>query len=188
MTGHLGKGGMGEVWEAHYTRLSRQVAIKLLPGDLGEDVERQARFRREAQALSKPQHPNVCVLYDIGEEDDQFYLVLERLEGETLAERLEAIGESFALNKLHGQVLAGGRRAVFVVESLGAAIEFVKPSELGCSRAARSRASRLKRSSLSGSSASSSGKTLRATTRSTRESRACQTCPMPPLPSGSISS
>ena len=88
VTGRLGEGAMGEVWEARDTRLSRSVAIKLLPADFGGNPDRRARFELEAQALSKLQHPNVCVLHDVGEEEGRSYLVLERLEGETLAERL----------------------------------------------------------------------------------------------------
>ncbi len=85
----LGRGGMGEVWLADDTRLSRRVAIKLLPPEIAEDADRRARFEREAQVLSQLQHPNVCTLHDVGEHEGRRFLVMERLEGETLSERLE---------------------------------------------------------------------------------------------------
>ena len=85
----LGAGGMGEVYRARDTRLGREVAIKVLPGQLGADPERRARFEREARAISSLSHPNVCALHDVGEQDGISYLVMEVVEGETLARRLE---------------------------------------------------------------------------------------------------
>jgi serine/threonine protein kinase/Tol biopolymer transport system component len=84
----LGTGGMGEVYRARDTRLSRDVAIKVLPQHLGANPEVRARFDREAQAVSSLNHPNICVLHDVGHQDGVDFLVLELLEGETLAQRL----------------------------------------------------------------------------------------------------
>ncbi len=85
----LGAGGMGEVYRARDTRLDRTVAIKVLPAQLSADPERKARFQREAKAISALQHPHICVLHDIGTQDGVDFLVMEYLEGETLAARLE---------------------------------------------------------------------------------------------------
>jgi Tol biopolymer transport system component len=85
----LGAGGMGEVYKARDTRLDRTVAIKVLPAGLAADPMRQARFEREAHVISALQHPRICTLYDVGEENRRAYLVMEHLVGETLAERLK---------------------------------------------------------------------------------------------------
>lgn len=79
---------MGEVYKARDTRLNRTVAIKFLPQSLWADPVRRQRFEREARAISALQHPNICTLYDIGSEGGSDYLVMEYLEGETLADRL----------------------------------------------------------------------------------------------------
>src|SRR5271156_5430499 len=84
----LGAGGMGEVYRARDTRLDRTVAIKILPPHLSEKPEARERFEREARAISSLSHPNICHLYDIGSQDGASYLVMEYLEGETLAARL----------------------------------------------------------------------------------------------------
>src|SRR3954471_8230979 len=83
-----GAGGMGEVYKARDTRLERTVAIKVLPQHLAADPQLRERFEREAKAVSSLQHPHICVLYDIGAQDGTDYLVMEYLEGETLADRL----------------------------------------------------------------------------------------------------
>src|SRR5438552_923994 len=85
----LGVGGMGEVYKARDTRLDRTVAIKILPESLAADPQFRERFDREARAISHLTHPHVCVLHDIGHQDGTDFLVLEYLEGETLAERLK---------------------------------------------------------------------------------------------------
>jgi len=85
----LGAGGMGEVYRARDTRLDRTVAIKVLPAHLSDNPERQQRLEREARAVSSLNHPHICALYDMGHQDGISYLVLEFLEGETLAQRLE---------------------------------------------------------------------------------------------------
>jgi eukaryotic-like serine/threonine-protein kinase len=84
----LGAGGMGEVYRARDTRLDRTVAIKILPAHLSSNPEAKQRFEREARAISSLNHPNICTLYDVGHQDGIDYLVMEFLEGETLADRL----------------------------------------------------------------------------------------------------
>src|SRR5882724_200865 len=86
--GELGAGGMGEVYRARDTRLDRTVAIKILPEHLSSDPGRRARFEREARTISGLSHPNICALFDIGDQDGVHYVVLEYLEGRNLAERL----------------------------------------------------------------------------------------------------
>jgi Tol biopolymer transport system component len=85
----LGAGGMGEVYRAKDTRLDRTVAIKILPAHLSSDPVRKQRFEREAKTISSLNHPHICVLYDVGQQDGIDYLVMECVEGETLAKRLE---------------------------------------------------------------------------------------------------
>ncbi len=80
---------MGEVYRARDTRLDRTVAVKILPSELSADPERRKRLSREAKAISALSHPNICTLYDVGHQDGTDYLVMEYLEGETLADRLE---------------------------------------------------------------------------------------------------
>ena len=84
----LGAGGMGEVYRARDTRLDRTVAIKILPEHLSSNLEAKQRFDREARAISSLNHPNICTLHDVGHQDGVDYLVMEFLEGETLADRL----------------------------------------------------------------------------------------------------
>jgi serine/threonine protein kinase len=83
-----GAGGMGEVYRGRDTRLDRTVAIKILPEHLASNPEAKQRFDREARAISSLNHPNICTLYDVGHQDGIDYLVMEFLEGQTLAERL----------------------------------------------------------------------------------------------------
>ena len=84
----LGAGGMGDVYRARDTRLDRTVAIKVLRAHVRDDPQRRARFEREARILSQLNHPHICTLHDVGEHDGATYLVLEFVEGETLANRL----------------------------------------------------------------------------------------------------
>ncbi len=106
---------MGEVYKARDTRLDRTVAIKVLPSHLADKPQLRERFEREARTVASLNHPHICVLHDIGEQDGIHYLVMEYLEGETLAERLGkgplpldqvlryAIEISDALDKAHRQ-------------------------------------------------------------------------------------
>ncbi|HEY3173043.1 MAG TPA: protein kinase, partial [Thermoanaerobaculia bacterium] len=84
----LGSGGMGEVYRARDTRLERTVAVKVLPEHLSLSPESRQRFEREAKTISQLSHPHICALYDVGNAEGVEYLVMEYLEGETLAERL----------------------------------------------------------------------------------------------------
>ncbi len=84
----LGAGGMGEVYRARDTRLDRIVAIKILPETLAHDPQFKERFDREARAISQLDHPNICALYDTGQQDGTAYLVMQFLEGETLSDRI----------------------------------------------------------------------------------------------------
>jgi serine/threonine-protein kinase len=109
----IGAGGMGEVYQARDTRLGRTVAIKVLPSHMASRPELRERFEREARTIAGLNHPHICTLYDVGHQNGTDYLVLEHLEGETLAERLAkcplpqdrvleyAIEISDALDKAH---------------------------------------------------------------------------------------
>ena len=111
----LGAGGMGEVYRATDTRLDRTVAIKVLPEHVASDPDLKQRFEREAKTLSSLNHPHICTLYDIGSQDGIDFLVMEYLEGDTLAQRLQkgalpldqaltvAIEIADALDKAHRQ-------------------------------------------------------------------------------------
>ncbi|HSM13152.1 MAG TPA: serine/threonine-protein kinase, partial [Thermoanaerobaculia bacterium] len=88
ITAKLGEGGMGEVYRATDTKLKRDVAIKVLPPAFTEDKERLARFEREAQLLAQLQHPNIASIYGLEESGAVQALVMELVEGPTLAERL----------------------------------------------------------------------------------------------------
>src|SRR5712691_7476721 len=109
----IGAGGMGEVYRARDTRLDRIVAIKVLPAHLADRPELRERFEREARTIASLNHPHICTLHDIGQQDGIDYLVMEYLEGETLTQRLQksalplehvlqyAIEISDALDKAH---------------------------------------------------------------------------------------
>ena len=84
----VGAGGMGEVYRARDTRLNRTVAIKTLPQQISSAPDLKKRFEREAQAVAALNHPHICVLHDIGAHDGIDFIVMEYLEGETLAARL----------------------------------------------------------------------------------------------------
>ena len=111
----LGAGGMGEVYKASDTQLDRTVAIKVLPEHVANDPDLKQRFEREAKTISSLNHPHICTLYDIGTQDGIDFLVMEYLEGDTLAQRLTkgalpldralqvAIEIADALDKAHRQ-------------------------------------------------------------------------------------
>jgi TolB-like protein/Tfp pilus assembly protein PilF len=91
----IGAGGMGEVYRAHDPRLDREVAIKVLPETVARDIDRVARFQREARAVAKLAHPNILEIWDIGTEDNVAYAVMELLEGSTLRSLITADGMSW---------------------------------------------------------------------------------------------
>ncbi len=89
ITDKLGEGGMGEVYRAEDSKLGREVAIKVLPELFAQDAERMARFSREAQVLASLNHPNIAAIYQVEHDGDHHFLVMELVEGETLAERIK---------------------------------------------------------------------------------------------------
>jgi eukaryotic-like serine/threonine-protein kinase len=111
----LGAGGMGEVYRARDSRLDRSVAVKILTSSRGATLEELERFQREARAIARVSHPNICTVYDVGQEDGVPFLVMELLDGETLADRLSrgpipidtalaiAIQIAEALDELHSK-------------------------------------------------------------------------------------
>jgi serine/threonine protein kinase len=95
----LGSGGMGEVYKARDTRLDRIVALKVVPAELASDPDRRVRFEREARAIAALSHPHICVIHDVGREGDVDYLVMEYLEGETVADRLARVNGPLPLDQ-----------------------------------------------------------------------------------------
>src|SRR5262245_4300958 len=89
ITSLLGKGGMGEVYRARDTKLKRDVAVKILPDEFSRDVDRVSRFQREAEVLASLNHPNIAAIYDLAETNGTRFLVLELVEGDTLADRIQ---------------------------------------------------------------------------------------------------
>ncbi|HXV14863.1 MAG TPA: serine/threonine-protein kinase, partial [Candidatus Krumholzibacteria bacterium] len=118
----LGAGGMGEVYRARDTRLGRDVAVKVLPQHLSSHPEVRARFEREAKTVSSLNHPHICTLFDVGRDGDVDYLVLELVEGETLAHRLEKgalpVHEVLRLGRAIGEALERAHRAGVVHRDL----------------------------------------------------------------------
>src|SRR5215470_2693828 len=88
ITSLLGKGGMGEVYRARDLKLKREVAIKILPEEFSRDADRVSRFQREAEVLASLNHPNIATIHNLEENDGTRYLVLELVEGETLADKI----------------------------------------------------------------------------------------------------
>jgi eukaryotic-like serine/threonine-protein kinase len=118
----IGAGGMGEVYKARDTRLDRTVAIKVLPSDLASDPDRRARFEREAKTIASLNHPHICTLYDVGQQDGTTYLVMEHLVGESLADRLRRgalpLAQVLDLGAQIADALAAAHRAGIVHRDL----------------------------------------------------------------------
>src|SRR4029453_9049889 len=119
----LGAGGMGEVYRARDTRLDRPVAVKVVVGSLADDSEARPRFEHEALAIAALHDPHICTIHDIGRHGDRDYLVLEYLEGETLADRLERtptlpVDEALAIAIQIGDALDHAHRAGIVHRDL----------------------------------------------------------------------
>src|SRR5262245_3363011 len=89
ITALLGKGGMGEVYRARDTKLKREVAVKIIPDEFSRDPDRVSRFQREAEVLASLNHPNIAAIHSLEEADGSRFLVLELVEGDTLADRLQ---------------------------------------------------------------------------------------------------
>src|SRR5512139_4063614 len=109
ITAKLGEGGMGEVWRAHDSKLRRDVAIKVLPAAFTQDKERLARFEREAQLLAQLNHPGIAQIYGVETLGESHALVMELVEGPTLADRLARgplpLDEAFSLAKQIAEAL-----------------------------------------------------------------------------------
>jgi serine/threonine protein kinase len=118
----LGAGGMGEVYRARDTRLGRDVAIKVLPNHLSSNPDLKQRFEREARAISSLNHPRICTLHDVGHQDGVDFLVMEYLEGESLADRMKkgplALKESLSIGIEVCEALEAAQRAGIVHRDL----------------------------------------------------------------------
>jgi serine/threonine protein kinase len=139
----LGAGGMGEVYRGRDTRLGRDVAVKALPDSFARDPERLARFEREAQVLATLKHSKLAVIHELKEVDGSKYLILELVEGETLAERIArgplALDDALsiaaqiadALDAAHGKGITNGAIVTVVsIKPLGASIQISAPTPL----------------------------------------------------------
>jgi serine/threonine protein kinase len=117
----LGEGGMGQVWQATDTQLNRQVALKILPDAFADDPDRLARFQREAQVLASLNHPNIAAIHGIEKSDDTQALVLELVEGPTLADRIAQgpipIDEALPIAKQIAEALEAAHEAGVILTS-----------------------------------------------------------------------
>src|SRR5262249_55538334 len=123
----LGAGGMGEVYSALDTRLQRTVAIKILPAHLSQNPDLRARFEQEAKSISGLQHPNICVIHDIGSQDGVDYMVMELVSGQTLDRLIPADGLPVNLALKYAQQVA---EALGRAHSAGITHRDLKPANI----------------------------------------------------------
>src|ERR1035437_1298791 len=128
----IGAGGMGEVYQAHDTKLGRDVAIKVLPEAFAHDAERLSRFQREAKMLASLNHPNIATIYGLEHSNGVQYLVMELVPGETLAERIKRDGpvpieEALAIAKQIAEALEAAHEKGIVHRDLKPANVKVTP-------------------------------------------------------------
>src|SRR5215469_13731576 len=124
----LGAGGMGEVYRARDTRLGREVAIKILPEQLAAAPEARQRFEREARAVSSLNHPHICTLYDIGRDGGTDFLVMEYLDGGTLAQKIRSGALS---GRGAAEIAAQVARGLAAAHARDIVHRDIKPSNIG---------------------------------------------------------
>ena len=131
ITGSLGVGGMGEVYRARDTRLKRDVALKILPAEFADDPERLGRFQREAEVLASLNHPNIAAIYGFEESDGIRALVLELIEGQTLAVRLAqgpiAVDEALSIVRQVAEAVAAAHEHGVIHRDLKPANIMLRP-------------------------------------------------------------
>ena len=135
ITSFIGKGGMGEVYRARDAKLKRDVAIKILPDEFSNDPARLTRFQREAEVLASLNHPNIAAIHGLGEFGESQFLVLELVEGETLADRIARgpmpLDEVLLVARQIAEALEAALRSRLGGEALSAAIEIVRTVRTG---------------------------------------------------------